>query len=134
MPHKLQPEGAKMPIETPDAEKYWEFGAALAGAVTFALMQERSPWPRIAVNVVGGFCAAVFLSPWAAQFVFAMQTPEAVRGLTYVVGLLGMIITGNLISMAERYAPDWLSRIITRVLGPGVAPPPPPEQKGDTAK
>jgi uncharacterized membrane protein YeaQ/YmgE (transglycosylase-associated protein family) len=107
--------------------QWWDIGGASVGAIAYALMQENNPPRRTLVHVLVGTTSAIFLSPMVCAY-FGLTGDPGVRGVAFLSGLFGVVICRTLIQWAEKYAPEALSRIIGKVLGPLPVPPVPQEK------
>lgn len=115
------PRNNSMPLEDATIESstfpWWDITGAFAGAIAYALMQENVPVRRTLVHVFVGTVSAIFLSPWVCEF-FNVTNEHGSRGVTFLFGLFGIIACRTAISWAEQYAPEALSQLIRRFLGP----------------
>ena len=77
------------------------FGGAIAGVLTTGKL---SIWRRISMTIIGALCSG-YLSPFI-QYMFGVENVSAKNFIAFVVGMLGMSLTGGIMKLGEELRKD----------------------------
>lgn len=97
-------------------ERAWQVAAGAGGAIAFALLQTNVPPRRMAAMIFVGLVSSCFLAPWMCDL-SGLESRNALAAVSFLTGLLGLVGTTNLITIAEKNAGTGLSRLIERMFG-----------------
>lgn len=97
-------------------DRTWQLAAGAGGAIAFALLHQPVPTKRMLAMVFVGGVSSTFLSPWICDLA-GMQDRNALAAVSFLTGLLGLVGTTNIISLAEKHATGFLSKLMEKLFG-----------------